>query len=283
MVESRWLRRAGPGVVALGAVALVALGDAGRAGTPWVPPAVCADDHAGPVRAGSGDVVPARSAARGRASLARPATGPRRRRPGPPAVDGAAMPESFAAGPFGGRVLVGTDDGTRPGSRSSIRPAAAPRRSASAARRHPPRDARARPGTPCSNSGSIGGPARTSASGDARSAIPATRRRRSCRPIRARRPVRADLVDGVRRGATTVAALAVQSCGEVACRTRVVDLGDRPRPRWSPDPELGELVGLDRESPGRPRRLPGIALPARTRSPSPTGRARPSAMPVRRP
>jgi hypothetical protein len=106
MVVSRWLQRVGPVLAALGAVVVVASTTAG-APTTWVPP-LC-DGPPGPGQVASGawyrldptieDGV--RTGQRlwlGRAEADEPRH-----------VD--LDPESFASGPFGGTVLVGTDDG----------------------------------------------------------------------------------------------------------------------------------------------------------------------------
>ncbi|MEX2011165.1 MAG: hypothetical protein WEF51_02885 [Chloroflexota bacterium] len=122
-MEKRWLLRLGPPLVAVGALGLVASVSAGAGDRPWDPPD-CRPDG------GSG--TPAGAAA----ALSRPG--------GPeglvgeawfrldPVLDGGGTlagqrlelglhgggsrhvelpPESFAAGPFGGLVLVGSDDG----------------------------------------------------------------------------------------------------------------------------------------------------------------------------
>src|SRR6476646_5750077 len=57
MVESRWLRWIGPGVVAIGAVGLVASATAGAAVRPWAPRA-CAGPP-GAIAAAAGDARPA--------------------------------------------------------------------------------------------------------------------------------------------------------------------------------------------------------------------------------
>ena len=110
MVESRWFRRAGPAVAALGGIALIATTTVGAPRGAWTPD-VCAGaprigDH------GVGELVSDRS-------------GHRRRAPGPASGWSSGVPasaarerstwmsESFAAGPFGGTTLVGTDDGRR--------------------------------------------------------------------------------------------------------------------------------------------------------------------------
>ena len=122
MVESRWLRWIGPGVVAIGAVGLVASATAGAAVRPWAPRA-CAGPP-GAIAAAAGDARPA--------DLGDLASVPWFRQD--PVVDGGGdlrgqrvaigldgdrlvrsmdLPaELFAAGPFGRIVLVGSDDGT---------------------------------------------------------------------------------------------------------------------------------------------------------------------------
>jgi len=123
MVRSAWLRRAGPGIVALGAAGMLTSTTLGARDRPWVPP-----DCAGDARAGGTSAQAARATSQGNVgdapwfrldpildangSLAgqRLVIG---------RVDGAGkrtmeLPsESFAAGPFGATVLVGTDDGAR--------------------------------------------------------------------------------------------------------------------------------------------------------------------------
>ncbi len=109
MVESRWFRRAGPGIVAIGAVAIIASTTLGAPERAWQP-----DPCSGPARAGvagSGawyrldPVIEAGVRTGQRLVVGEPG-------PGQPRVL-ALDPESFATGPFGGAVLVGTDDGRR--------------------------------------------------------------------------------------------------------------------------------------------------------------------------
>ena len=109
MVESRWFRRAGPAVAAVGAVALIASTTLGAPDRPWVPE-VC---RGAPRIGGSAPgtwyrIDPVLEA--GTRTGQRLAIGPN--------ADGgtrqlALDPESFAAGPFGGTILVGSDDGSR--------------------------------------------------------------------------------------------------------------------------------------------------------------------------
>ena len=126
MVESRWLRWIGPGVVALGAVGLIAATALGAGGRPWAPRACVGsptdriaaardpgppdlanfrnDLHSGPwVRM---EPVLDDDGALGAQRLAVTLDGERIAR----IMDLPA--ESFAAGPFGRIVLVGSDDGT---------------------------------------------------------------------------------------------------------------------------------------------------------------------------
>src|SRR6188768_2499376 len=98
MVESRWLRWVGPGVVALGAVGFIASTTLGAVGRPWVPSA-CAGPPADRIAA-------ARDGTLSGQRLTLGLDGQRTAR----ALDLAA--EAFAAGPFGDVVLVGSDDGT---------------------------------------------------------------------------------------------------------------------------------------------------------------------------
>ena len=123
MVESRWLRSIGPGLVAIAAVGLVASTTLGAGDRPWAPRAC-----AGPpvtLAAAAGQPAP-KTLAEVRAAPwyrvdpvldgdgalrgQRLVSGLGGRRGGMPA--GELARESFAAGPFGRIVLVGSDDGT---------------------------------------------------------------------------------------------------------------------------------------------------------------------------
>ena len=269
MVRSTWLRRAGPGIVALGAVALLASTTLGARDRPWDPPE-CADVRGRSGRLGAGrSGAPRRSAAE-RAPWFRL----------DPVLDGAGAlsGQRLVVGRAGGSgrrtsrcppspspparsapcVLVGADDGTT--SRLLAvdvldgcvsRPRAS--RSMSSAGR---RSARTAPRS--SSSAWIVGRARTSApGGDGLAGSDAARDGPDPAADRAGRSVRADLVHRVPRGADD-GSLAVESCGEVACRTRVVGPARATGPRVG-DPDLG-----DRARPGgRPARLlPGLSRPA---------------------
>jgi len=252
MVESRWLRSIGPGLVAVAAVGLVASTTLGAADRPWGPRA-CAGP---PVTVAAAAARPAPStlaearqepwyrlvpvldgdgALRGQ----RLVTGIGGRRGGMPA--GELARESFAAGPFGRFVLVGSDDGT-------------------ASRLHA-----------FDTSDGCAWPLATERSVIRRATIdPAAT---SVYETRVDRASRADLgvwrrpLDGAgaatqvlpplpvddrygRTFSTTLTwdlagrRLAVQSCGEVACRTRVLDLVTGASLTVDDD-RLGTLIGLD--------------------------------------
>ena len=276
MLESRWLRWIGPGVIALGAVGLDRVDDArsrrsgpgsrAPAPAPGRPSRAAATRHR-PIAVGDLRTEPWYPA--------RPACsiGPARSRASdwPSALDGDRVPagtldlppESFAAGPFGRIVLVGADDGaasrlravdvaggcawpiatepTSSGGRRSTRTAGPSTRCASTARRRADLGVWARP-----LDGAAGRP-----------------RPRADRPGRAVRP---DLLDRVRVGSSPVDRLAVQSCGEVACRTRVLDpasgaarIAGRARPRRPRRPRRRRRRDL--------RRLPRAPLPDRRDGP----------------
>jgi hypothetical protein len=236
MVESRWFRRAGPGILAISTAAIVASTTLGAPERPWQPE-VCA----GPPRVG----VPtdgawyslepvieagARTAQRlsvGEPGLAQPRT---------LALD----PESFAAGPFGGTILVGTDDGRR--SQLSLV------------------DVGAGCSWPVGTSADVVRRATLAPDGTTLFEFRVDRAtrddlgvwRRSLKggggAVRVLAPLGAD----ARFGPTWLTdftwsddgtALAIQSCAEVACRFRVLPLAGGPV-RTVSDERLGDIVGL---------------------------------------
>jgi hypothetical protein len=252
MVEHRWLRAIGPGVVALGAI--VAIGSsAGAARERLWAPLGCA----GGVPA---DVVAARETAA--PSPKDPAVGAWMRLDPTLDADGGLVgqrlsmglhlrgsdrvmelpAESFAAGPFGQLLLVGADDGTA--SRLFTIDVAT--------------------GCTASLARESDVIRRATISPDAR-AVYESRVDRSTRadlgiwrrPLDAPQPATRVLdplpADG-RFGRTFSTEftwslegdrLVIQSCGAVACRTRVFDPGPHGRPtRLVADPALGSLVGL---------------------------------------
>ena len=296
MVESRWVRWIGPGVLALGAVGLDHVRDGLGAGDrPWVPRA-CAGPPRRPDRGrprrrrGDGGV-----AARRRGSgwtrdsiddgaLARPAAGAR-----PRSATRSQRPldlpaESFAAGPFGRVVLVGSDDGTASrlaGDRRRERLRLDDRRrsaTSSAARRSTPtgtpdlRDAR-RPidAAPISASGGD----RSTAASRARRVLAAARRRTIGSGGRSRRSS---------PGTSPGDRLAVQSCGEVACRTRVVAPAGGPDADRSTRRTSARLIGLDGDRVVTYLACRGPPLPHRRDGPADRRAARPrDERPGRRP
>lgn len=122
MVESRWLRWIGPGVVALGAVGFIASTTLGAGARPWTPRACAGPPSArieaarivGPPRLTELKATPWFRLDRvldteGALGARRLAVGLN----GSPITRITDLPaESFAAGPFGRVVLVGSDDGT---------------------------------------------------------------------------------------------------------------------------------------------------------------------------
>lgn len=251
MVESRWLRWIGPGVAALGAIGFIASTTLGAGVQPWVPRA-CAGPPA--------DRIAAARDAR--------AVAPADLREAPwyrldPVIDGDGVlhgqrlsvgldgertarslvlgAESFAAGPFGRVVLAGSDDG--------------------AASRIQAIDVASGCAWVVGEEPSVIRRATIDPAGAFIYEIRVDRASRTDlgiwrRPMDGRsaaRLVLAPLSADGRFGRTFTTEftwslagdrLAVQSCGEVACRTRVIaPLGGPPVTLDSPD--LGPLVGLD--------------------------------------
>lgn len=250
MVESRWLRWIGPGVAVLGAVGFIASTTLGAGVRPWVPRAC-----PGP--------LPARiAAATTPATMARVRGAPWFRLD--PVLDGAGAltgqrltlgldgdpvardldlaPESFAAGPFGQVVLTGSDDGSASGLQAI--------------------DVASGCSWSIGTERSVIRRATIDATGSAIYEMRVDRATRAdlgiwLRPTDgkpARRVLAAPTPDG-RFGRTFSTEftwdlagdrLAVQSCGEAACRIRVLD--PHGGPTVSVDmPDLGLLVGLDGE------------------------------------
>jgi hypothetical protein len=253
MVGSRWLRWVGPGIVALGAVALLTSAAVGAGLRPWAPSACLGPPTSGAMgaRAGTANV-------------------PRDMRGSPwfrldPVLDGAGtlngqrvtigldgersaraldLPaEAFTAGPFGRVVLVGSDDGTT----SRLRAVDVAKGCAWALADEPDVIRRAT----------------VDPAGTAIYEMRVDRATRADlgiwrRPIdgsdAARRVLGPPRVDG-RFGRTFSTGfswdlaggrLAVQSCGELACRIRVIaENGDDTMTLESPD--LGPILGLDRD------------------------------------
>ena len=237
MVESRWFRRAGPAVAALGGIALIATTTVGAPGRAWTPEVCAGEPQIGDAASGSwyriDPVIGAGTRTGQRLVLGR--AGERSTR----ALDVDA--ESFAAGPFGGATLVGTDDGRR--SRLSLVDAT--------------RDC----AWPLVATSDVVRTATLAADGaslfefrvDRKTRVDLGVWRRALdgrkAPSRVLPPIPADARFGPTWITTFVwgedgRSLAVQSCGEIACRVRILDTGGGGV-RLVADPALGDLVGFD--------------------------------------
>jgi hypothetical protein len=239
MVESRWFRRAGPAVAALGAIALIASTTLGAPDQTWVPVACAGAARVGNPAPGTWYRIDLalRDGARVGQRLAVGQPGERGTR-----TLGLAA-ESFAAGPFGGTILVGSDDGTRSQlslvdvaracawlldeSTDVVRTATLAPDGATVFEHRVDRRTRADLGI-------------------WRRALDG-----STPPARVLPPI----VPDQRFGPTWLTGLAwsddgrklaVQSCGEVACRVRVLDQNDGAI-RLVADPAMGDMVGLSRD------------------------------------
>jgi hypothetical protein len=252
MVEHRWLRAIGPGVVALGA--MVAIGSATGAARerPWMPLACGGGDAARVVAAREGDSSTTSGPGIGAWMRLDPTLDPDGALLGQRLSMGIAegtgtrvmeLPaESFAAGPFGRLLLVGADDGAA--SRLFTIDVATGCTSAIAQEQDVVRRATIDPAGETVFE--------TRVDRTTRADLGVWRR-----PLDASRPA-APLLDPLpadsrfgRTWSTEFAwslegdRLAVQSCGGAACRTRVLDPAPGGRPvRLVADPELGPLVGL---------------------------------------
>src|SRR5688572_28784728 len=109
MERSRWFRRAGPAVAAVGGIVLVASTTLGAPGRAWTPDACAGAPRIGARLPGTwyriDPIIDAGVRSGQRLVLGRAGE------VGTRALD--LESESFAAGPFGGMTLVGTDDGHR--------------------------------------------------------------------------------------------------------------------------------------------------------------------------
>jgi hypothetical protein len=248
MVESRWFRRIAPGVVALVAVGVVASTTLGAGDPPWSP-ASCAgpglvDAVRRPAPAGIADlryepwyrmdpVLDRGGSLRAQrliVGVGGDRTGGATELPG----------EAFVAGPFGRVVLVGMDDGAT--SRLVAYDAAGDCAWSLATEADVIRRATLEPATATVYE------TRVARAGRADLGI-WRRRLDGSAPERVLAPLPAD----TRFGPTfsteftwdpTGAQLAVQSCGEFACRTRFV-VGSTAASEPAADPEAGLLVGID--------------------------------------
>jgi hypothetical protein len=251
MVEARWLRWFGPGVVALGAVGLVgsaALGAATHVQTRQACAGSPTERNAAAHRAVAMDLADLRSAPWFRLDARLDRDGLLAGQTLTLGLDGESggrvseLPaESFAAGPFGQVVLVGADDGNV----SSLQAL----------------DIATGCTWPIATERSVIRRATIDPTGTTVFEMRVDRVTRAdlgiwSRPMDGHLPVRqvlpAPAADGRfgRTWSTEFAwdlegdKLAVQSCGEVACRTRVIDPGGGPIVLLDA-PDLGALVGFD--------------------------------------
>ena len=239
MVESRWFRRAGPAVAALGGIALIATTTLGAPVRAWIPEACPGVPRIGAPAPGSwyriDPVLDAGARTGQRVVVGR--AGER----GTRALDLDA--ESFAAGPFGGRTLVGTDDGRR--SRLSLVDAAQGCAWPLAEASDVIRTATLAPDGASLFEFRVDRQTRTDL-GVWRRALDG-----SAAPSRVMAPIATDARFGP-TWATDVLwsedgrSLAVQSCGEISCRVRILDTHDGSV-RLVADPALADVVGLDQD------------------------------------
>ena len=270
MLESRWIRWVGPGViVALGVLGSLATATQGAGPAPWTAAAVRRTGTARrrPPRGrpspspwatfGSRAVVSPRSAARPERRSAGPAAGRRHRRPAGRAAPSTCPPSPSRPVRSGGSSWSGHDDGATSTAHRHRRR----RRLLVGDRRRNLRSSGGRRSTPpagrSTRSGWIARRGPTSACGRARWTAPAGGP--GTRTDRCRRAVRANVHAPSSPGTPGGDRLAVQSCGEAACRTRVIDPASG-RSATVAEPDLGTLVGVRGRPARRLRGLPGAAL-----------------------
>ena len=267
MKESRWLRWMGPGVVALIAVGSIASTTLGAGQRPWTNRA-CADEAGARVEAARSaepvDLGDLRSEAWYRLD-------PQLDRAG--ALEGQRLalgvaaerssrimdlpPESFAAGPFGRIVLVGSDDGTT--SRLEAIDVAAACSWTIAQEAAVVRRATIDPSDGTIYEMQVDRATRADLGIWARPLDGLTPAREVLEPIAAdARFGRTFSTEFTWDVAGRV--LAVQSCGEEACRTRVIDPAGG-EPRTIADPDLGALIGLDGKTLVAYAVCPGLPCP----------------------
>ena len=235
MAESRWFRRFLPALIATGALVAIASTTAGAPPAPWVPP-----DCAGPPGTG---LAPVGAWYRLDPTIVDGVRVGQRLTVGRADADQSSHldldPESFASGPFFGTVLVGTDDGHA--SRLSLIDLAA------GCRWH------------VATAGDVVRHATLEAAGGSIVEFRVDRRSRADlgvwrRPLDGRDPSRilGPIGDDPRFGPTWLteltwsddgATLVVESCGENACRFRLLDVASGVV-RTVADPTLGDLVGV---------------------------------------
>jgi hypothetical protein len=237
MVESRWFRRAGPAVAALGGIALIATTTLGAPGRAWTPEACAGAPRIGASAPGTwyriDPVLDAGTRTGQRLVIGR--AGDRVTR----VLDLDA--ESFAAGPFGGTTLIGSDDGRR--SRLSLVDTARGCAWPLVASRDVIRTATLAPDGTALFEFRVARQTRADL-GVWRRALDG-----STAAARVLAPIAADARFGPTWTTDLVwsedgRTLAVQSCGEISCRVRILNLRDGVI-RLVADPALADLVGLD--------------------------------------
>lgn len=251
MVESRWIRWFAPGVVAFAAIGLLASTTVGAGDRPWAPQA-CAGPGAGLLEAARRpvprDLADLRAEPWYRLDPVLDRDGALRAQRlvvglGGRRIGGAAeLPdESFVAGPFGRLLLVGTDDGSS--SRLDAYDVAADCAWPIAAERDVIRRATVDPVTATVFETRVGRADRADLG----------IWRRSLDGSGAAAPVLAPLPADDRFGPTfsteftwdpSGTRLAVQGCGEFACRTRFV-VGPPGSNAARADPDAGLLIGIN--------------------------------------
>ena len=267
MLESRWVRWVGPGVIALGTLGSLATATQGAAPAPWTPPP-CEAANGGPLAAAQADGpvalgdlrlepwyrIDARLDRDGALQGQRVALGVAGDR-GSRFIDLPA--ESFAAGPFGRLLLVGSDDGTT-SQLAAI-------------------DVLDGCSFPLAEESAVIRRAIIDPGGHAVYEMRVDRTTRTdlgiwSRPldgtgpvVQVLEPIAAD--DQFGRTFTTELSwdlvgnqLAVQSCGEAACRVRVVDPSGS-RSRMIAQPDLGTLVALSGDELVAYAACPGLPCP----------------------
>jgi hypothetical protein len=237
MEQSRWFRRAGPAVAAVGGIVLIASTTLGAPGRTWTPEACAGPPRIGAAAPGTwyriDPVIDAGVRTGQRLVLGHAGE------VGTRALD--LESESFAAGPFGGMTLVGTDDGRR--SRLSLVDVAGGCSWPLLATTEVVRTATIAPDGATLFEFRVDRRIRADL-GVWRRALDG-----SSPPSRVLPPIQAD----DRFGPTWITdfvwsedgrSLAVQSCGEVACRVRILD-PSVDGVRLVAYPGLGDLVGFE--------------------------------------
>jgi hypothetical protein len=236
MQESRWFRRAGPGIAALGALGLVASTSLGAPPGSWEPPDCPGTPHVGPAPIGAWyriDATVADGMRTGRRLTVGRAGDDENRH-----LDLAA--ESFAAGPFAGTILIGSDDGRT--SRSTLLDVAAGCAWPLVTSTDVVRSATLAPDGATVLEHRVDRRTRTDLGVWRRNLADASEPARILAPIAPDARFGPTWLTHLSWSADTTD-LAVVSCGEIACRVRLVDLATGVV-RGLADPRVGHVVGV---------------------------------------